>query len=374
MWNAINIFLIFLQVHRKCLSYTAHVYHISEGYRNVHCAICNGIVSENLICTPIGFARAGFTFEFNQIAFSFLFDLNPDSGSLVGKIEKCAHEQIYDPFFRRCRSVLCGPRQVFRGGECVTISVSTSTPKNPNLPSDSNELGDGSDLSGDGSNVLESTSTKDSEYYSTESVEAASIDDFELCPKIMLNREEYTILNNGTVFIEPYRKYLKKSDYVVQADRRLVICAVHTKYYTEKFGATGGYLSFVGVLISIVCLILHLSASCIVPELRNLSGKNLASLCVALLIAYSVFLGMPFVKIPSHSCTVMAVILYYRYYTFFIVIRTQIMYFNARIEHFTTHVFTFGIGLNLRRYKKFIIFMFANYYTSPTIFLLPRTI
>lgn len=288
------------------------MYHIHEGYRNVHCAICNGITPENLKCAAIGLARAGFTFEFNQVVFSFLFDLNPDSGKLVGQIEKCSSEQIYDPFFKRCRSVLCGPGQVFRSGECVTVSVSTSTPKNPNLPSDSNELGDGSDLSGDGSNVLESTSPKDSDYYSTESVEAAAIDEFEMCPKIMLARDEYKILDNGSVFIEPYSKYLRKSDYVVQGDSRLVICALHTKYYTEKFGATWGYLSFVGVLISVVCIILHLIASCIVPELRNLSGKNLASLCVALLIAYSVFLGMPFVKIPSHSCTVMAVILYYR--------------------------------------------------------------
>ncbi|CAL8101736.1 unnamed protein product [Orchesella dallaii] len=298
------------EIHRKCLSYTAQVYHIHEGYRNVHCAICNGIAAENLICTPSGLARSGFTFEFNQGVFSFLFDLNPESGNLVGQVEKCSSEQVYDPFFKRCRSVLCAPGQVFRGGECVTISVSTSTPANPNLPSDNNELGDGNDLSGDGSNVLESTSPKD-EYYSTESVEAASVDEFDSCPKIMLGREEYEILNNGTVFIEPYGKYLKKSDYVVQGDNRLVVCAIHTKYYTEKFGATWGYLSFVGVLISVICIILHLIASCIVPELRNLSGKNLASLCVALLIAYSVFLGMPFVRIPSHSCTVMAVILYY---------------------------------------------------------------
>lgn len=291
------------------------MYHVTEGYRNIHCAVCNGIKLEEITCKQLNFARAGFGIEFNQNAFSVLFDLNPDTGDLVGQIKKCSSEQIFDPFFNRCRSVLCNPGQVFRGGECVTVSVSTSTPKNPNLPSDSNDLGDGSDISADGTNFLESTSTKESDYYSTESVEAAAIDDFEMCPKIMLGRGEYHVFENGSVYVEPYSKFLKKSDYVVQGDNRLVICALHTKYYTEKFGAAWGYLSFVGVLISVICLILHLIATCIVPDLRNLSGKNLASLCVSLLIAYSVFLGMPFVKIPSHSCTVMAVILFYRYVT-----------------------------------------------------------
>jgi G protein-coupled receptor Mth (Methuselah protein) len=288
------------------LSYTAQVYQQTEGYRNVHCAICNGILPENLICTPFSLAR-NFQGTFNPTAFSFLFDLNPGTGNEVGRIKKCSKEEVFDPFFQRCRSVLCAPGQSYQDGKCITISVSTSRPVNPNLPSDTNDLGDGTDLNALNSNVLESTSPKGSS-----SVKPSQpLNVFEVCPKVILNRDEYQILENGTVFVELYGKALSKKEYAVQSQDRLVICAVQTKYYTEKFGPVWGYVSFTGVLISVIFLILHLIACALVPDLRNLSGKNLASLCVALLLTYSIFLGLPFVTIPSHSCTVMAVILYY---------------------------------------------------------------
>jgi len=284
------------------------VYQQTEGYRNVHCAICNGILPENLVCTWHSLAR-NFELIFSQSAFSFLFDLNPGTGNEVGRIKKCPKEEVYDPFFQRCRAVLCSLGQVYRDGKCITVSVSTSRPvvTNPNLPSDTNDLGDGTDLNALNSNVLESTSPKDTSRVTP----SQPLNVFEICPKIILSREEYQVLSNGTVYVEQYGKSLSKSEYAVQGVDRLVICALHTENYIDKFGPVWGYLSFAGVLISVIFLILHLIACALVPDLRNLSGKNLASLCVALLLSYSIFLGLPFVSIPSHSCTVMAVILYY---------------------------------------------------------------
>lgn len=177
---------------------------------------------------------------------------------------------------------------------------------NPNLPSDMHEELDGNDLNPLDSNVLESTTPKDGNTSA-----ASKRDNFEICPKVILQRSEYQILENGSVYVEQYGKVLSKKDYSVQGHDRLVVCAIETKYYTDKFGPTWGYLSFVGVLISVIFLILHLVACFLVPDLRNLSGKNLASLCIALLLSYSIFLGLPFVSIPSSSCTVMGVVLYY---------------------------------------------------------------
>jgi len=274
--------------------------------------MCNGILPENLFCAPHGTSRSAFHFEFNQAAFSLLFDLNPETGNEVGRVKKCLKTEIFDPFFQKCRSILCQPGQYYKDGQCFNhittiITTTTTTSDKPFDIITGNDLGDGSssttDLNASNSNHQESKAkTKEDE----------EIDYFEMCPKIILEPNEYDILENGSVYIEMYDKALTKHDYALQSNDRLVICAPKAYYYTDKFGPVWGYLSFAGVLISFICLVIHLIASSIVPELRNLSGKNLASLSVALLVVYAIFLGMPFVQIPSSSCTVMAVILYYR--------------------------------------------------------------
>ncbi|KAG8239642.1 hypothetical protein J437_LFUL019331 [Ladona fulva] len=65
-----------------------------------------------------------------------------------------------------------------------------------------------------------------------------------------------------------------------------------------------GYLTVVGVLTSAVFLLLHLIAFIFLKELRTASGRNLASLCVALLIAYTAFFAGTFNTTPQGSSTV----------------------------------------------------------------------
>ncbi|CAG7727057.1 unnamed protein product [Allacma fusca] len=280
-------------VHRKCLSYTGTVYHLTEGYRNVHCAICNGILPENLMCDQHGYLRKAYQYEFDQAAFSLLFDLNPESGLNVGKIEKCGRDEIFDPFFKKCRAILCHPGQFYKDGQCITTATTSTT----------SSVGDKNDLSADDSNVQEQQSKNPK----------SPRNKFETCVKVVLESNEYEVLQNGTIYVRPYDVLLSKREYAMQANNRLVVCTQASTYYVDKFGPVAGYMSFAGVLVSIICIIAHLVACCLVPELRSLSGKNLASLCVALLVIYSMFLGMPFVQIPSSSCTVIAVILYYSF-------------------------------------------------------------
>jgi len=268
--------------------------------------MCNGILPENLFCAPHGTSRSAFHFEFNQAAFSQLFDLNPDTGNEVGRIKKCRQSEIFDPFFQKCRAILCQPGQFYKDGQCInypTITTSTSSQK----PFD---VITGNDL--DESTTDYHGLQQESHSRKNKSKEEAEAEIFETCPKIILEPSEYGILTNGSVYIREYNLALSKTGYALQSNDRLVICSPKATYYTDKFGPVWGYLSFTGVLISVICITIHLIASAIVPELRNLSGKNLASLSVALLVVYSIFLGMPFVQIPSSACTVMAVILYYR--------------------------------------------------------------
>lgn len=73
-------------------------------------------------------------------------------------------------------------------------------------------------------------------------------------------------------------------------------------------------MTLAGLGVSIVFLLLHLLAFALVPELRNLSGKNLASLCLSLLVAYVSFIAGQFMGPEDGAgCLVTAVLTYYRY-------------------------------------------------------------
>lgn len=304
--NGHEFLFIILQIHRKCLSYTATVYHLQEGYRNVHCAMCNGILPENLHCALHGTSRSAFRFEFNQAAFSQLFDLNPDTGNEVGRVKRCRQSEIFDPFFQKCRAILCLPGQYYKEGECIAHITSTTSVK-------PFEIITGNDL--DESSTVSSglgPSYEESKLPRNKTKAEIEVEIFKTCPKIILESSEYGILSNGSIYIREYNLALSKTSYALQANDRIVICSPKATYYTDKFGAGWGYLTFVGALISVICIVAHLLASALVPELRNLSGRNLASLSVALFVIYSIFIGMPFVRIPSSACTVMGVILYYR--------------------------------------------------------------
>lgn len=72
-------------------------------------------------------------------------------------------------------------------------------------------------------------------------------------------------------------------------------------------------MTLAGLGVSVVFLLLHLLAFALVPELRNLSGKNLASLCLSLLVAYVSFIaGQLLGREDGAACLVAAVLTYYR--------------------------------------------------------------
>jgi len=81
-----------------------------------------------------------------------------------------------------------------------------------------------------------------------------------------------------------------------------------------KFSPVMGYVTLACLGVSLVCLVVHLIISCIAPELQNISGKNLFSLSLALVGAYTSFLANMFaIDISELSCFVLAVLMYYFY-------------------------------------------------------------
>jgi hypothetical protein len=122
-------------------------------------------------------------------------------------------------------------------------------------------------------------------------------DYFLQCPKFLLEPEEYAVLDDGTVSVPAYRRTYPQSQFRIRQDGRLEICNDEGVEYVDKFNPNMSYVTMAGLGVSIIFLVLHLTAFTILPELRNLSGKNLASLCFSLLAAYTVFIVGQFLEV-----------------------------------------------------------------------------
>jgi len=116
------------------------------------------------------------------------------------------------------------------------------------------------------------------------------------------------------VFVPAYGKSFPPGQFWL-SEGSVYICKPSDSYSgTDKFSPLMGYVTLACLGVSLVCLVAHLVISCVAPELQNLSGKNLFSLSLALVGAYTSFLANMFTRdIPAIPCLVLAVLMYYFY-------------------------------------------------------------
>ena len=262
-----------------CGAYNAYVYDFDNiVYRNHHCALCNNIPADDIACARRPTVRSGvFDTQFNSRSFSILLDVGDRSGSdNVGTVDICTENQLWDPFFKRCRDVVCDATGfTLRDGDCV---------ENEDIV----DSGNGTDLEHPVSNVTQTT-------------------EFLLCPKYFLNASDFEEISNGTVFVPVYNRVFSREEFELR-DGELVICAVTANL--SKFDQALSYISLLCLAASVLCLTLHLLAFCLVSEIRNLSGRNLAGLSVCLLAGYICFLVMPSQAPGEAGCEALAVVMY----------------------------------------------------------------
>ncbi|XP_075220746.1 uncharacterized protein LOC142324040 [Lycorma delicatula] len=273
-----------VDVRNRCEAYTSLVYQGKEGYRNPHCAVCNNVPLQYLQCTKT-LMREFFNKEFRAAAFAVLFDLT--GGRIVGKIRPCNKQQIYDPFFKTCRDIL---HDISHESDRYYIVV----PERHENITDRNAKKNSDLLQNDSIN----------------SIEFLQVDAESECLKIVLNKEDY-VKENGTIFVPMYGRRYWNGEYRLRHDGSVEVC-VDDDFGTklvDKFGPYMGYITFAGLGISIIFLLLHLTAFALLPELRNLSGKNLACLCLSLLVAYSTFMAGQVLE--GTPCYINAVVMYY---------------------------------------------------------------
>ena len=261
-----------------CSAYAGYVAVNTQIYRNIHCALCNNETSDAYIaCDDYLRLRSSDTWnDFNPIAFSVLFDLNDGDG--VGRVgSKCGLGKLYDPFFKKCRRMYCpGKDVVLKDGVCVPkvtdviFNVSTSVPP-----------------FNDYNTSLE----------------------FQSCPKFMLSKGDYDLKENNTLFVPVYGKSFDPNEYELVNDT-VFICS---DWVTEvsKFDPALGWVTLICVIISEICLLIHIIFGFVTPDFKNLSGKNLQSLCLSLFFAFGFFLCAQFVPSYSEYCVIVAVLIHY---------------------------------------------------------------
>ncbi|GFW49411.1 SMB domain-containing protein [Trichonephila clavipes] len=110
--------------------YTDPVYSNGTKYKNFYCSICNRIDLSAISCgQAIGSQnqQEPGTGRQKQSQLLAAFDINFSEGNLVGKRLAeitCLKGEIFDPFARRCRNIVCGiPGYVLQNGMCVADSV-----------------------------------------------------------------------------------------------------------------------------------------------------------------------------------------------------------------------------------------------------------
>ena len=136
---------------------------------------------------------------------------------------------------------------------------------------------------------------------------AEEVSDFKRCPKIYLAPDVFVDRGDGSVVVEEYQRVYGPGEFEIR-EGELAICATSSNF--RKFDDALTIMSLVFLAASIFCLCCHLVLFCLVPDLRNLSGKNLASLCVCLLIGYICFVTSPFETPGSGGCRALGIVMY----------------------------------------------------------------
>ncbi|XP_039292823.1 uncharacterized protein LOC111061963 isoform X3 [Nilaparvata lugens] len=291
-----------VEVRNRCEAYTSLVYEGNYGFRNPHCAVCNNVPLQYLQCNRISF-RDIYNKDFSPVAFTVLFDLTGGK-TAVGKKRPCSDNQVFDPFFRKCREIL--------NDIANNIKDKYSHSDLNDKYSDMNTT-DVLIINRDDTSRFNNTYLFNDSINSVEFLQSGA-DSHDECLKILLEKDEYILDRNHTnVFVPAYGQTYGADSFVVRKDGTMELC-IKDDFGTrlvDKFGPYMGYITFAGLGVSIIFLLLHLTAFVLLPELRNLSGKNLACLCLSLLVAYSTFMaGQLLVDYP---CYINALVMYYSF-------------------------------------------------------------
>ncbi|KAL3853884.1 hypothetical protein ACJMK2_013183 [Sinanodonta woodiana] len=311
----------------------AVVYGGMDAYKNIHCALCNGVEENILQCEPI---KYGFSMlklkddKENLYSYRLLVDLDIAVGWRDGDIIdyglRCPADQIYDPFVNQCLIAFCPKPFVAKSGKCIIRHDSPEEIR---------------------SSLSNSLVNQTYIYVQLKSEE------FEVLPDNNLRH-----LFSGQVFNE--------SDYLIDGNQTFI--------RADIFKQRNGYMTIFTseeVTITLVCEVLSLSAlvvnfviySCF-HQLRNIPGKLLMNLIAALFAANVLFLVSAAFEIVIELCIAVAIAMHYLFLASFCWM--NIMNFDL----WWTFSRQFAVTNNDRKSSKRFWFYFAYAWTLPFIIVI----
>lgn len=269
-----------------CDAYTGYVYKIRKRpiFKNVHCMLCNNENSEDYSC------KISWNFQSYRegpMTFAIIMDVNYESGgsSSVGQSTLCDPGFLHDPYTESCRLVACSRMFTEVDGTCMPKVTTAALP-------------------------IVNSSDLNTTYNFSQPNNTILIG----CKVIKLDKEEYLLPGNGSLFVYSHDRLYDQGEYEILEDGSVWICAPNqnqTLFF--KFDAVQGWLSFIGQVISLVCLTLHMAVYVVFPQLRNTPGKILMSLVFAIFLGQLLFVvGVDRVELQEF-CTMVAILMHYSF-------------------------------------------------------------
>ncbi|XP_067133921.1 G-protein coupled receptor Mth2-like [Centruroides vittatus] len=150
--------------------------------------------------------------------------------------------------------------------------------------------------------TLNSTESLATKFYNYTEINAEKFGNFSeqflSCLKTLIELEHFQILENETVYIPNYsflshRGLYSPADYYL-TENGVYVCFPQIFIEEHKEDCYMQEIlqiyTVVGFSLSVVCLFLHFVAFLFVPDMRNLPGKNIASLALSMFVANLIFM------------------------------------------------------------------------------------
>ncbi|RWS01209.1 uncharacterized protein B4U79_14573, partial [Dinothrombium tinctorium] len=216
---------------RKCHSYTNYVISSKPPwnlYKNFHCAQCNGENGEiecERIESNVGISPFIST-SLRIKSLPLLLDIKIKAGNMINNKECLfSKAQVFNPFSRKCEDFSCF--QNFEKDE-------------------------------------EKGSCKSKEHFENSGLKAN-------CKAITIEHSLVTLINASMIYVNKTAKYYSENEFEIDEKAKKVSLCIsdHFHSFPEMHHYIQAILSILFICLSIFCLIIHIAAHCILPNLQT---------------------------------------------------------------------------------------------------------
>ncbi|GFT82717.1 probable G-protein coupled receptor Mth-like 11 [Nephila pilipes] len=343
-----------------CRSYMGVRFINDKGrFKNIHCAYCN---QQNL--TLLSCREKKLTSYVNiPKSLSLLLDINEEKEE--GLVQLCDNGEVYDPFWRKCRSLMCLPGYTKRDGLCVHRNASVGVSGRGDTSIVLQPVTVDSGIKEVGNDVLFTSTNINTRFQNVTSAsynlpasngknQTQDLSILQNCLLISVADKDYVMLPNKSVYVPKYDKVYEPISYY--ASNGSVSVCNNTNIDTWP---PLGFVETVGFSTSMVFIFLQFIVFWMVPDLRNLSGKCVMSLCLSLFSAYACFVIIINYHMKDTACFVIAFFTFYFFHVSFLWM-SVIAYDVWRTVKIATTELRVPGGKQMRRFIVYSLFAWAS--------------